>query len=111
MARTARRVARRSNGTDPLVTHAVAIGISGTAGLAFGLKMCGRIIDLLAASEHWLIWAGVAFIITWLAVCLVRAIAHGLMHVWQEQQAKRYYRSLGYELTDGVLTLHGEPVQ
>ena len=35
MARTARRVARRTNGTDPLITHAVAIGISGNSHFIF----------------------------------------------------------------------------
>ena len=110
---TTRRITRKqrhSFTTDPLITHAMTAGVFGVGGLAIGMHACDKLVTVLETSRHFLIDAGLTVIGMWLIVCLIRAIATSVQHVWQLQQAKAFYREQGYELVDGVLFLNGEKV-
>lgn len=111
---TTRRPTRRQRhtfSTDPLVTHLTVGGITGVAGLALGMHACDMIVPALTEARSLLIGAAVTFVVGWLVMCLIRAIVTSVHHVWQMEQSKRYYRSLGYKLVDGVLFLNNVKVE
>ena len=107
---TTRRPSRRQRHADPLVTHLTVGGITGVAGLALGMHACDMIVPALTEARSLLIGAAVTFIVGWLAMCLIRAIVTSVHHVWQLEQSKRFYRSLGYTLVDGELFQNGVKV-